>query len=583
MIKTAYINIIRPTASFTLSDTLAVCPPLTVNFASTSTNAVAQVWDFGNGGSSVLTSPSSTYSAPGVYTVRLIVANSAGCPDTATANVRVLGYSGALSYTDLSGCAPLTVPFTATVTNVPSIIWDFSDGTTMPATGATISHTYMTPGTYVPKLIFSDGGGCTSSSDGLDTIRVDDVIAGFKAAPPCEKTNLLLTDTSRSFFSAITNSHWDFGGSGIATGNPVTRAYPAAGTYPVTLISTNNNGCKDTITKNVTIFPLPVIVAPPDTAVCIPDGIVLTASGARSYVWSPGTALSCTACASPVASPAAPILYVVTGTDSNGCAGKDSVRIAIQTKTTFVTNGSGEICLGKSYQLVAGGATVYSWKPAESLDNAAIANPVASPKVNTTYIVTGREGSCQEDTHMVKVVVRPLPVVDAGGGLQVVAGNGVLLQASGTGITRVAWDADPSLSCLGCYAPEARPKVSTTYRITAYNEYGCTATDSVRVMVLCDGSQLFIPNTFTPNADGVNDYFFPRGQGIDRITSFRVYSRWGELLFERGNMEVNSEYQGWNGTYNGRKLNPDVYVYVIEATCDTGEPIVFKGDISLLR
>jgi hypothetical protein len=48
-------------------------------------------------------------------------------------------------------------------------------------------------------------------------------------------------------------------------------------------------------------------------------------------------------------------------------------------------------------------------------------------------------------------------------------------------------------------------------------------------------------------------------------------------------MEVNSEYQGWNGTYNGRKLNPDVYVYVIEATCDTGEPIVFKGDISLLR
>jgi gliding motility-associated-like protein len=107
--------------------------------------------------------------------------------------------------------------------------------------------------------------------------------------------------------------------------------------------------------------------------------------------------------------------------------------------------------------------------------------------------------------------------------------------------------------------------------------------DSVRVQVLCDGSQLSIPNTFTPNGDGLNDYFFPNGQGIDRINSFRVYSRWGELLFERNNVAVNDQYAGWNGTFNGRKLNPDVYVYIMEATCDTGEPIKFKGDVTLLR
>ena len=336
-------------------------------------------------------------------------------------------------------------------------------------------------------------------------------------------------------------------------------------------ISTNANGCKDTLSRNITIYPLPRVVASDDTALCIPDAITISASGALSYAWT-GTGLSCTTCTSPVASPVAPAVYVVTGTDSIGCAAKDTVRVGIQTKATFVTNASAEICLGQHYQLAAAGATLYNWTPASSLDHPDIANPVATPTVNTTYIVTGREGSCLADTHSVRIVVRPLPAVDAGGDLRVVAGNAVLLQASGTGITRVAWKEDPSLSCFSCYAPEARPRVSTTYFITAYNEYGCPATDSVRVYVLCDGSQLFIPNTFTPNGDGQNDFFFPRGAGIDHINSFRVYSRWGELLFDRSNLSVNDEYSGWNGTFNGRKLNPDVYIYVMEATCDTGAP-----------
>ena len=62
-----------------------------------------------------------------------------------------------------------------------------------------------------------------------------------------------------------------------------------------------------------------------------------------------------------------------------------------------------------------------------------------------------------------------------------------------------------------------------------------------------------------------------------------MYSRWGELLFERNNMTVNDEYSGWNGTYNGQKLAPDVYVYIIEAACDNGDAIKWKGDVTLIR
>jgi len=125
--------------------------------------------------------------------------------------------------------------------------------------------------------------------------------------------------------------------------------------------------------------------------------------------------------------------------------------------------------------------------------------------------------------------------------------------------------------------------VATTYTLKTYTDKGCEATDSVRVIVLCDGSQLFIPNTFTPNGDGQNDYFYPRGLGLAVVKSMRVYSRWGEKVFEVTELALNDERRGWNGNFNGRQMNPDTYVYIIEATCDTGSPIMWKGDVTLVR
>ncbi len=583
MTKAGYISTSRPTASFNMSDSLTVCPPLSVNFSSTSINTAYLDWDFGNSSVSVLPNPTTLFSAANIYRVRLIATDGAGCKDTAYRTVRVLGYAGALTYAPLAGCAPLTVNFTAIINNVSRIVWDFANGDTSLATGPATTYTYTTPGAYVPKLVFYDGKGCSASSIGLDTIKVDAVYPDFRVLPPCEKTLLQLVDASRSLFSPLASWRWEFGPGQVATGSSVARIYSAPGSYPVRLIVTNARGCTDTIDKNFTIFPLPVIKSSPDTTICPPDAIALGANGGVSYAWAPGATLSCTACTAPMASPAVPTTYTVTGTDSNGCQGKDTLHIGIQTKTTFSVASGGEICLGQQFHLAATGATVYSWSPGASLTHADSGSTYASPTATTTYIATAREGSCAADTHSVRVIVNPLPVIDAGADDRVIAGKSVALQASGTAIDHLLWKDDPSLSCTDCYAPYAAPKVTTTYYVTAYTTKGCIATDSVTVRVLCDGSQLFIPNTFTPNADGYNDYFYPRGQGIDFVKSFRIYSRWGELLFERNNLAVNEEYAGWNGTYNGQKLAPDVYVYIIEATCDNGEPIKWKGDISLIR
>ena len=94
---------------------------------------------------------------------------------------------------------------------------------------------------------------------------------------------------------------------------------------------------------------------------------------------------------------------------------------------------------------------------------------------------------------------------------------------------------------------------------------------------------VFIPNTFTPNGDGQNDYFFPRGKGIDRMSSFRIFNRWGEVVYEKANFNANDASSGWDGTFKGKKLNPDVFVYTIDIMCENNTILNYKGNIALIR
>lgn len=586
MTRTNYIDITRPDAAFTTNDTLGICPPLHTFFTNTSLNATSYAWVFGDGNSSILSNPDNVYSAAGLYQPMLIATDVNGCKDTATAQtVNVLGYAGGLSYTPLQGCVPLEVTFTATLSNVPSIVWDFSDGVTEPANGNSTTHTYVTPGAYIPKLILSDGAGCLNSSDGIDTIKVDAVIADFSVTPPCEQTVIQFADASQTFFSPITAWEWAFTNGTPATSsvsNP-TQYYPAAGNYNVSLITTNGNGCKDTVDKSVTIFPLPLIEAFGDTVICSGDAATLNAQGGVSYTWAPTATVDNPAAQNPKASPTSPTSYVVTGTDINGCQNRDSVQVDIQFKTTFISANGGAICDDSTFQLSASGAQQYLWSPSETLNDATIAEPLASPHSTTNYLVIAKEGSCIPDSNIVSVVVYPKPTIDAGADVTMIAGSSVILVVTATNTERFKWAPAESLTCDDCSNPTAAPLSTTAYTVIGYTRQGCRDSDIVVVRVLCDQSQLFIPNTFTPNGDGQNDNFYPHGEGLKNIRSFRVYNRWGEVVYEQTNMSLNDKSVGWDGTYKGTLLNPDTYVYVLEGTCDSGEPINWKGDITLIR
>ena len=588
MTKPSYINVNgRPQAAFDMDDTINVCPPLIVNFTNKSTGAVRYAWSFGTGATSILTNPSNTYIAPQVYTIRLVATNAVGCNDTAYGRARVMGYAGVLSYSPLTGCAPLTVNFVANnVDGVAGFIFDFGDGSTAASTTPRMSHVYTKPGPHIPKITLTDNLGCSVTSMGTETIKVDGVHSGFTFSPfpACDNGTINFIDTSRGAYSALNAPTWRFHDGSVSTLLSPSRTYPSPGTYPVTLYSSTVSGCKDTLYSSVTFHPLPRIDAGPDTLVCLTDSATLQPSGGVSYVWAASPTLSCTGCTNPQAFPKVQTRYVVVGTDVHGCKNKDSVTVRLRTKTTATVSPGAEICSGESLALSASGGGTYEWSPPTGLSDPNIANPVANPGTTQNYTVITRLASCIPDTDYVEIIVHPTPTVDAGKDQTMIAGNPVQLRAIGSSfITIWNWSPPDGLSCDNCGAPEAAPKRTTTYTVRASTDFGCEATDSVRVTVLCDNNQVYIPNTFTPEGNGVNDVFYPRGRGLQVINRFRIYDRWGEVVFERTNMAVDDRTQGWDGKKGGRLLSPDVYVYTVEALCDTGEPIKWKGDVMLLR
>ena len=575
-----YIDITRPVAAFTESDSFSICAPLLVNFLNYSTGAISYYWLFGDGNSSTAISPSDLYIAPGYFNVMLIATNAYGCKDTAKEHVSIYGYAGAFTYTPDSGCAPLTVYFHASITDVPSIIWDYGDGSTSSASSTKDTvHIYTIPGGYLPKLILSDNTGCQNSSKGLDTIKVDAVTTGFKTTPACIGETFNFIDTSTSYWSTVTKWSWSFGD----TTNDPSYVYNAAGTYTVTLHSTDAWGCTATASETVIVYPPPVITATADTVICVGDAAKLTAYGGVSYTWSPPGTLSCVACNPVYASPAVMTTYTVTGTDMHGCVGADTVRISLITQTNSVGRGDTAICLGTTVSIYDSGATTFTWIPATGLSSSSIANPIADPAVTTTYTVIAQLGSCAPDVNYVTIIVYPLPTVDAGPDQTLIAGSIAQLQATGTDIYTYSWSPDATLNCSTCYNPAASMSVTTTYVVDVTSDHGCKNSDSVTIHLYCNTNQVFIPNSFTPNGDGQNDVFYPRGTGITMIKSFRIYNRWGELIFERDNIAINDASNAWDGSYGTSTPRPDVYVYVIDAICETGEPVFIKGDVTIIK
>ncbi|HXB08561.1 MAG TPA: gliding motility-associated C-terminal domain-containing protein, partial [Puia sp.] len=125
--------------------------------------------------------------------------------------------------------------------------------------------------------------------------------------------------------------------------------------------------------------------------------------------------------------------------------------------------------------------------------------------------------------------------------------------------------------------------LSTQYTVAVTDSNGCKATDSVFIKTICNTDNLFMPNTFSPNGDGVNDVFYPRGKSLYNVQSLSVFNRWGQMVFQRRDFPANTENMGWDGNFNGHPAPADAYVYIVEVICENAQVVAIHGTVTLLR
>ncbi|MCB9186915.1 MAG: gliding motility-associated C-terminal domain-containing protein [Flavobacteriales bacterium] len=236
-------------------------------------------------------------------------------------------------------------------------------------------------------------------------------------------------------------------------------------------------GCSSTDTITVTVNPLPAVNAGADQTLCFGQTVQLTASGADTYLWYPGTGLSDSTVFNPNAQPSLPTEYVVEGTDANGCSNTDTVFVDV-----FLVDAIGDtvICIGDEAQLSVVGGVSWSWSPTTGLSDASVQNPTANPTTTTVYTVTADDGSGCLATDTVTVVVSQLPIAFAGFDQGVCAGSTAQLNASG-GVS-YEWQPTSGLSNPNIAAPIVTFSSDTvTYWVTVTDNIGCENTDTVTI------------------------------------------------------------------------------------------------------
>jgi gliding motility-associated-like protein len=152
-----------------------------------------------------------------------------------------------------------------------------------------------------------------------------------------------------------------------------------------------------------------------------------------------------------------------------------------------------------------------------------------------------------------------------------------------TAALRYTWSNTENLSCYDCATPRAFPLVSTTYTVTVTDDYGCTATDEIFIKVI-NNKAVFVPNVFTPNHDGVNDFLSVySGGAAENVQLMRIYNRWGGLIFETQNFGVNNPFLGWNGTFRNESVDAGVYLYEVEVRFLDNDVQKVRGNVTLVR
>ncbi|HYV94806.1 MAG TPA: PKD domain-containing protein [Chitinophagales bacterium] len=436
---------------------------------------------------------------------------------------------------------------------------------------STISNPIASPPfTFNYSVTGTDSNGCSG---------IDNVIINVYALPQIAihvDSAMCFGDTLAMFATGANYYQWQPTTGLSAPDNNSTLAFPQT-TTTYTVYGYGANNCLAAADSTITVHPLPVINATADQFVCPNNPIQLSASGGNIYSWKPPQGLNNDSISNPVATVNSTTTFTVTVTDTNFCSNKDSVTLTLLPPLNASVSSDTIICAGSSAQLFASGGVNYVWIPITGLNDGNIANPISSPDATVTYTVYISDGVCYTDTFSIKVTVQSPPAINAGPDVNVISGSSYQFNVTATN-GNYQWLPEDGLNCATCLNPLATPQQTTTFTVTVTDSAGCKASDEVTLTVACGDDVVFVPNTFTPNDNGHNDVLYIRAMGNLTLHYFRVYNRWGKIIFETH--DFNS---GWNGNDNGKPMSPGAYLYEWSVSCENGTEVKKEGNVTLLR
>ena len=511
-------------------------------------------------GNSVKASPvtTTTYSITGV--------DGGGCMNTYSVNISVNPLPSLFTSGNVSICFGNDAVLSATG-NAGSYSWMpgiFLNSTT----GVSVLVSPTLAGTYSYSVFATDlATTCSSKNNMKVTVLPNPIVVASNNIGICPgiSTNLSVMNNAVSIVWTPST------GLNNNTSTNVTASPTITTTYTVT--GTDVYGCTTSDAVMVTVSAVLIANAGNDVSICKGSSTTLTASGGSTYSWLPTESLSIIAIYA-IASPTTTTTYTLS-IISPCLSTPDYITITVFYLPTITVSSNVTICEGSPTPLTASGATTYSWNPDVSINPNVDSTLSVSPLTTTIYTVTGTDVNGCSSHNTIMVDVDPLSPVNAGPDVTINLGDVVTLSPTAVAGATYSWSPSDNLSCTNCQNPTANPPNTTMYVLTV-NEGACTLTDTVVVYVKCN--DVFVPNAFSPNGDGYNDVLYVKSVCITSLTSFAIYDRWGEKVFETTDIT-----KGWDGKLGNTELLPQVFVYFIEASGTNDEPISKKGNISLYK
>jgi gliding motility-associated-like protein len=362
---------------------------------------------------------------------------------------------------------------------------------------------------------------------------------------------------------------------GSSTTNFISVSPAVSTTYNVVGL---NGACTGTGMVEIVVVPRAELnLATTNNKICKDNSTTIFASGSQFFIWTPTVNINLLNANTASVNPQVTTNYTVFAYNTLGtktCNITREIEIQVVPKIIPSISANAIICAGQSVKLTASGGDTYQWIPPTGLSATDKAIVYANPKFTTTYSVTVSNGGNCGEKATVQVKVNPNPTVTAGPDLIYNLDDPMFLDAKGSGT--LTWVFGQEIKCSVCPNTQIFPKTSGCYQIQAVNDFNCIATDEVCVEVTANYN-MYIPNIFTPNADGKNDVFTVFGTGFNKI-EITVFDRWGEKLYTT--IDIN---KGWDGTFKGVLAKEDTYVYKVNFTTLDGKKHTKTGHVTLLK